>query len=518
MGPTTPTAATTAVAAAVAVVASVLFLRAAWPAIATRHRRRGLGADASQATDATNTDADGDDRDARLARYGNAFPGIRTAGLISYADILKLAGSLGDAVNQKLFGSVTLNVMGASKLRWSLTKMDGFLASLPPRWAQLIGSTAVSVTNEGHRRIRGLLNSAVSKSEITACYHRINEIAKEELALLSAAGHRGASYDGAWMLPFSQRFTFRVISTFVAGADSKHEEVIADLREDYLVWSKGLADHTSSAWQPFSDFRTAMRARGRIAARIAGIVRERRRRLAAGGEPAADVLGLLIGGSGKAGGDAGFSDVEVVDNVVALLFAGYETTSSLLSTACHYLTRVLTAEQRAQLQAEVDELFDSSDAAGAAVPSERALQALPVLDALLKESLRIKTPVPGTWRRLSKDSEIDGSPVAAGTVLRVWLQPTMLDAAVFPDPDVFDLERFLPGGSAADGSISQYSYAPFSVGPRQCLGMQLARLEFKVLIAQMLRNYTVEPGKADSIADLYPFHRYSCSLLLTPKE
>ncbi|KAJ3064139.1 hypothetical protein HDU99_004565 [Rhizoclosmatium hyalinum] len=118
------------------------------------------------------------------------------------------------------------------------------------------------------------------------------------------------------------------------------------------------------------------------------------------------------------------------------------------------------------------------------------LLALPVLDAFVKEVLRIATPATGMLRKLNQDAELCGHKLSAGTILTLPYGTLMYNPDVFEDPHTFTVHRFL-NKSAQDLKKHAYSYLPFGIGPRQCIGMNLARLEIKIFMFELLKSYVV---------------------------
>ena len=87
------------------------------------------------------------------------------------------------------------------------------------------------------------------------------------------------------------------------------------------------------------------------------------------------------------------------------------------------------------------------------------------------------------------DRAADGYDIPANST--VWLMGYMLhrDPAHFPDPELYQPERFLPEKSAGR---HPYAYVPFSAGARNCIGQKFALMEEKVILATILRHFHIE--------------------------
>ncbi|KAJ1562609.1 hypothetical protein HK405_010062 [Cladochytrium tenue] len=474
----------------------------------------------------------------RTRRYGNTHPVADVpwwpviGHALSLQELHKIVARVGNAFNFNILGIDTLFVAGPENLRNVFThSTDIFYQAYPLRWHELIGPKSVFFVDEDHQRIRKILNVGVSKSAISACYATLNELAKKELdamakdsalretSLFSFPTWSEARNRGVHVLKYSRRFTFNMMALFIAGAIPEHQAQLAACRGDIEVISAAVSDLAIPRFVPMSPFNAGLRARARIFRTLKKLIAERRSREDKG-ELFNDMLANLMAGR-RADGDL-LSDDEVIDNVVIMLFAaltiydanlrtGYDTTSSLLSTAMHFLTRVLPEEDRVVLQAEVDALPLQDG-----VPTEDELQSLPYLDAFLKESMRVKNPIFGVFRKAIKDTELGGSHVKAGTIILPMMHATMLDESLYPDPERFDVSRFLPGG--AGQSVPTFANIPFGAGPRMCLGMQLAKLEFKVFVFQLLRFYNVEAGSTPSSFHDFPVQLIISSVYVTKRE
>jgi cytochrome P450 len=187
-----------------------------------------------------------------------------------------------------------------------------------------------------------------------------------------------------------------------------------------------------------------------------------------------DLLSLLVGFLEA----SDLTPEELRDNMVTFLFAGHETTAlgltyTLLCLAKH-------PEEQAKLQAEVD------DVCGEAVAAED-LPDLEQTERAIDEALRLYPPVYMFFREATRDVELAGYHIPAGTTLVLPQWAVHRDPAWWDAPEAFRPDRF-----AGDADRPEYAYFPFGGGPRHCIGMRFARMEMKTVLATILREYTFE--------------------------
>jgi cytochrome P450 len=108
---------------------------------------------------------------------------------------------------------------------------------------------------------------------------------------------------------------------------------------------------------------------------------------------------------------------------------------------------------------------------------------------VVKEALRLYPPVYFDARQARADTTLDGVPIREETV--VLFSPYALHRRpdLWPDPERFDPDRFLP---AAEQTRSRYAWLPFGVGPRICIGMGFALMEGQLVLARMLQRLRFE--------------------------
>ncbi|KAI5128078.1 Cytochrome P450 3A4 [Manis pentadactyla] len=167
------------------------------------------------------------------------------------------------------------------------------------------------------------------------------------------------------------------------------------------------------------------------------------------------------------------SDMELVAQSIIFIFAGYESTSSVLSFLMYLLATHPDVQQK--LQEEIDATFPDKT-----LPSYDALVQMEYLDMVVNESLRL-FPVAGRLEQLcKKDVEIKGVLIPKGTVVMVPIFVLHQDPELWPEPE-FRPERF---SKKNKDSINPYTYLPFGSGPRNCIGMRFALLNMKLAIVE----------------------------------
>jgi cytochrome P450 len=338
-------------------------------------------------------------------------------------------------------------VSGADHFRWR----DGGFGDLIP----LLGDGLLTIDGDFHRRSRRIVLPAFHHERIAGYREVMEEEARRGVARLKA-GEPVDVY--RWARQVALRVAMRALFGFGVGGDGVTRGADFDPAREF---ERALAYYGEDYWLqvlrgPGTPFARLMAARRRLDGLIYAEIARRR----ASGRRGEDVLSLLLDARDDDG--AALSDRHVRDEVMTLLFAGHDTTTSTVS----FLFWELAGHPDAD---EVD------------------------LDLALDETLRLYPPAWIGPRRSIKPFTLAGHRVPAGVPVNYcsWASHRLPD--VWEDPHAFVPERFAPDRRAR---IPRGAYVPFGGGSRICLGMRFGQQEIRVIAAAVRERFRLErlPG------------------------
>lgn len=211
------------------------------------------------------------------------------------------------------------------------------------------------------------------------------------------------------------------------------------------------------------------------------MIHERR----AHGNDTGDVLSLLLGAPEAASEATGMTEKQVHDEALTLLLAGHETTAVALTWTWYLLSQ--HPEVAAKLHAELATVLDGR------VPTDADLPHLSYTRMVFTEALRLYPPAWMMTRRTLVEYKLGGYTLPAGTFIMLSPYVTHHDARFFPNPEVFDPERW---AAPAATHHPKLVYFPFGGGPRQCIGEGFAWMEGLLLLATLAQHWQMRlvPG------------------------
>lgn len=184
---------------------------------------------------------------------------------------------------------------------------------------------------------------------------------------------------------------------------------------------------------------------------------------------------------------------EVKTSAATLFVAGYETTASALS----YLTFVLAKHPDVQEKARRE--VDDAVRCQGRLDFDTLVKQLNYLDQVINETLRLYPPgLTFVTRQAKNDFHHKGTKFKAGTCFMAPVYQIQRDPRFWPDPLVFNPDRFAPENAV---HFNKTAFMPFGMGPRHCVGKNMAILKLKLTMARLLMTYHLElgPSQTDEI-------------------
>lgn len=297
------------------------------------------------------------------------------------------------------------------------------------------GTSFLAMDPPEHTRFRSFVARGFTPRRVAALEPRIREIAAAHLDGLVSRDH----FD--FITEFAGRLPMDVISEMlgVPASDRAELRTFADLM---VHRDEGVFDVPPQGVEAF----------GRIRAYFQALLPRRR------SQPEDDLLSALIHLKDEQG-EAAFSDQDLLSFCNLMITAGNETTTKLLGNALYWLWRNPETKRR--------------------VAADPAL-----IPRWVEETLRYDNSTQALMRLVTDDVTIDDTTIPEGAYVLLLVGSANRDPAVFPDPDVYDIDR--------DTSES----LSFGRGNHFCMGAALARLEARVAFEEWwkrFRDYEIQP-------------------------
>ncbi len=243
--------------------------------------------------------------------------------------------------------------------------------------------------------------------------------------------------------PLMKQMTFALASALLLG--SQPGEETERLSKLFTQLTQGLFAFPLPF--PWTTYSKALKARDQLLDQIETAIQERRQ------NPRNDALGLLIQSRDESGN--ALSEAEIKVQALLMLFAGHETTTSMLISLAMSLAQYPDVWQKARAEQE-------------AISSETLtfehLKQMPYLAQILKEIERLYPPVGGGFRGVVKPFNFQGYHVPAGWKVLYQMKRAHQDSNIYPHPEQFDPDRFSPERN--ENKKVEYSLVGFGGGPR----------------------------------------------------
>ncbi|PSN47185.1 hypothetical protein C0J52_14717, partial [Blattella germanica] len=173
---------------------------------------------------------------------------------------------------------------------------------------------------------------------------------------------------------------------------------------------------------------------------------------------------------------------------------GHDTIATGVSWCLYVLGHHLDAQEK--IVQELKRVLEDKDESW---PSLKQLQKLEYLERCIKESFRLFPIVPLIARDIKQPIKILDHTLPPGVTILINAYLLHRDPRFFPNPDVFDPDRFLFNDCE---TRNPFAYIPFSAGPRNCIGQRFAMLELKIILSTVLSRYVIQSVDAEENLDL----------------
>ncbi|MEP7287522.1 MAG: cytochrome P450 [Chloroflexota bacterium] len=332
------------------------------------------------------------------------------------------------------------------------------------------GTGLFNVNGDTHRQHRRLLMPAFHKKQIEAYRDDMVAITQQVLDGWETGQQRDIQSEMTYL-------SLYIAGKTLFGEDILHSKSSVGLTLQQMV--KGLLQPSLILFSydlPGLPYRRLLDISERGDREIREVIAAKR----AHGNDDSDVLSMLLNAQDEDG--TTLTDDEVIGHAGIIFMAGHETSANALTWTLLLLSQ--HAEIAAALQDELSSVLNG------AAPTVEQLASLPLLERVVKESMRVLPPVPLNHRIIAEPTELGGYLLPAHSEVFVSIYHTHHDPELYPQPDKFDPDRWLTINP------SPFEYSPFSAGPRMCIGAPFAMMEIKLVLAMLLQRYRLEfiPG------------------------
>jgi cytochrome P450 len=348
----------------------------------------------------------------------------------------------------------------------------------------LLGDGLLTVDEGYHDRAREIMMPAFHREQVAAATEAMTIEADQAIGALPV-GEVVDVYE--WMRNLAMRIAMRALLGL--DPDEAGKGAAAAHHFERALGYYGIDFHLRLVRGPGSPWRRLVRSRAVLDEIVFGEIARRRARPDSGRR---DILSLLVAARGSGGEE--FSDREIRDQVMTLMFAGHDTSTSTLTFMLHELARHPEATRR--LRDEQDRVL------GGASPSAQQLEKdMPYLDMVLDEVLRLYPPAWIGPRRAVREFEFGGCTVPRDAYVNYCSWASHRLPEVFPEPEAFIPERFTRERKAA---LPRGAYVPFGGGSRICIGKRFGQTEVKLVATKLLQRLRHEalPGRTVTIRQM----------------
>lgn len=356
----------------------------------------------------------------------------------------------------------------------------------------LLTSGLFNLNDEKHRKMRKLLQPAFAPARLEAYHDTMVSYTERAVATWHAGEARELTKELTRItLEVSNKTLFGLDSTPIAISLNGQIQEILDLLVSPLA--------QIPVNLPGTPRRRLIEACERVERSLRELIAQKR----AAGAEGNDILAALMAMRDEDGEP--LSDDKLIGQLFIFFFAGHDTTKVAVLWVMFLLV------QHPKILADL--LSELKQVLGGEAPRREHLQSLPLLDRVVKESMRVLPPAPFTGRITVLPTSLEGVDLPVGTEVIMSSYCLHREPDLYPEPQKFRPERW------ETINPTPFEYAPFGAGPRTCLGAGFAMLEVKILLAILLQRFAFElaPGlRVDRWTNVVMSPRHGLPMVLHP--
>ena len=367
-------------------------------------------------------------------------------------------------------------------------KLDakGFITtSWPTTYLYLVGNKGITnLSNHDplHKKLRKVLNPFFMDQPLKDRFLVVQSYGKQFIQSLLSQDETDNKY--IHVSKKSKKFAFDVVFGTIFGNELYKEELGEKMREHFQIYSMGVSDtNMENLNNPDTRLGTAMIHRGFIMEYIENLISQSIELYQQGKLDQKSIIYKIIDSKvfddDEIFGNADGGMEAFKENILILVFAGYDTTASTICNILYCLNQFrdhpFIVKMKKELKTRQNELNDFD-----------FIMNNEFLDAFSKEIMRYIVVVTGIPKMMAKDGEINGCPMSKGTSILIHNYINSKNDNIWGDTvNEFNPQRFI------DNPPGKQVWYPFGLGTKICLGWKLAYLEMKIVTA-MLMDYQVD--------------------------
>lgn len=389
----------------------------------------------------------------------------------------RLADQYGDIAHYRVRGKHIIFLNNPEYIREILiVQAANFVKERTQRRSKLLlGEGMITVDGAAHRKQRQVAQPAFHRQQVPA----YAEVIVRRAVRLSEQWRSGEERD---IYQDMMKLTLGIVGETLFRTELGKEigplnAGVADIMNVYhaMVLLPGVKYLIHLPLTPLNKF---LKARKRLHATVNRMIAEHRQKQSPDNP---DLLGLMIAVQEQ----MKWSGADLRDQVVTVFLAGYETMAIALTWTWYLLSQ--NSDAREKMYAEIDAVL------GGRLPTHDDVARLRYTEMVLAESMRLYPPAWAMGREAIADFELGPYRLPRGTTVLASQFVLQRDPRFFPDPLRFDPLRHTPEAKVAR---SRFTYFPFGMGPRQCIGEAFAWMEGVLVLATFAQRWKMNlvPG------------------------